>query len=133
MWYKGDVFFSIPCVHSHLLGMNWRHKALLLICKQCREYLRDPDQHTFFMLRVHTLKMKALCPRLGPGKYCRGLTVNRQDTSPRLPLTSDPGSSTQDFLPGGCHSSKAPFPPSCQVFPCFQLGRRSRQPSWHSV
>ena len=68
---------STTWVHSHLLGMNWTNKALLLISKWCREYPWGPDQHTLFRIRIQILKMKALCPRLGPGKSYMGLSNHR--------------------------------------------------------
>ena len=61
---RGNLFLSLSlslsttCVHLHLLGMNWTLKALLLTCKQYREYSPGPDQHTFFRIRVQILKTK---------------------------------------------------------------------------
>lgn len=95
---RGDIFLSTTCsLTTYLLGMNWRHKALFLVCKQCRDYLWSPDQHMFFRIRVHTLKVKALCPRLGPGKSCRGLICHQLSCfskvtpHPKNPRLSLPG------------------------------------------
>ena len=51
-----SVSLSTTCVHSHLLGMNWTLKALLLTCKQYRDYSPSPDRHTLFRIRVQILK-----------------------------------------------------------------------------
>ena len=53
---RGNLSLSTSCVHSHVLGMNWTLKALLLSCKWCREYSPGPDQHTLFRIRVQILK-----------------------------------------------------------------------------